>query len=95
MKCMKEHMKTEHGHEILTNQKMVTVESITLPNSAWSVRVRISFPDGYDVMDAFEDMKGYLGSEQIEATKKVLMAAPHFDKSREVHEFKGFFLPEV
>lgn len=63
------------------------VEFSFCPGEGW-LAARFIFHD-------LEDMKGYLGSEQIEATKKVLMAAPHFDKSREVHEFKGFFLPEV
>ena len=48
------------------------------------------------IFDDLDDMVAFLGNaEVLEAAKKELTAAPHYDASRQPHEFKGFFLPEV
>jgi len=35
------------------------------------------------------------GTDALEKAKKAVSTAPHYDSSREVHEFKGFYLKEV
>ena len=41
-------------------------------------------------------MVSFLGNaEMLEAAKKTVTEMPHYDASRQPHEFKGFFLPEV
>ena len=35
------------------------------------------------------------GTDALEKAKKDVSTAPHYDSSREVHEFKGFYLKEV
>lgn len=46
-----------------------------------------------------EDMKTFLGSMETDPdlvkVKKQVLAAPHYDKSRTPHEFKGFFQPTL
>ena len=43
-----------------------------------------------------DDMVSFLGNtDMLEAAKKEMTSPPHYDASREPHEFKGFFLPEV
>ena len=46
-----------------------------------------------------EDMKTFLGSIETDPdlvkVKKQVLAAPHYDKSRTPHEFKGFFQPKL
>ena len=39
---------------------MATVTAASLPNSFWSKRIRIDFPDGFDIMDVFTELKGYI-----------------------------------
>jgi len=46
-----------------------------------------------------EDMKTFLGSMETDPdlvkVKNQVLAAPHYDKSRTPHEFKGFFQPKL
>ena len=43
-----------------------------------------------------DDMVKFLSNEpMLEEAKKNIMAAPHYDTSREPHEFKGFFKAEL
>ena len=63
------------------------VEFNFCPGEGW-LAARYKFAD-------LEDMKAFLGSSAVEDAKKVVSAAPHYDSSRQPHEFKGFFLPEV
>ena len=40
---------------------MVNVEVSALgEESFWSKRVRVAFPDGYDILDVFSVLKGYI-----------------------------------
>ena len=48
-----------------------------------------------DIYDDLADLQAYLGSELYEEMQGVMMAAPHYDATRQPHEFKGFYLPEV
>jgi len=47
------------------------------------------------IYDDLDDMVNFLNSDALESGKAVIEAAPHYDASRAVHEFKGFFLPEA
>ena len=47
------------------------------------------------IYDDLADLQAYLGSELYEEMQGVMMAAPHYDATRQPHEFKGFYLPEV
>ena len=48
------------------------------------------------IFDDLQDMKNFLGNSKVlEAAKKQIENAPHYDSSRQPHEFKGFFLEEV
>ena len=50
---------------------------------------------GTDVVLEIGPGTGNLTLKLLEKAKKVIAAAPHYDTSREPHEFKGFFLEEV
>ena len=63
------------------------VELSFCPGEGW-LAARYIFND-------LDDMVAFLGSDALSSTAATVKAAPHFDKSREVHEFKGFFLPEA
>ncbi|EOD34219.1 hypothetical protein EMIHUDRAFT_449302 [Emiliania huxleyi CCMP1516] len=43
----------------------------------------------------FNDLDDMVGTDALEKAKKAVSTAPHYDSSREVHEFKGFYLKEV
>ena len=47
------------------------------------------------IFDDLEDMKAYLGSDAIGEFKKTMSGAPHYDASREPHEFKGFLQEQL
>ena len=42
-----------------------------------------------------DDMVAFPESDAYKQAKEAVLANPHYDASREPHEFKGFFLPEV
>lgn len=42
-----------------------------------------------------DDMKAFPESAAYKKALELVSANPDFDKSRSVHEFKGFFFPEV
>ena len=64
------------------------VEFSFCPGEGW-LAARYIFND-------LDDMVAFLSdSAAMTDAKKVLATAPHYDSSRQPHEFKGFFLEEV
>lgn len=63
------------------------VEFSFCPGEGW-LAARYIFND-------LDDMVAFLGTDALEKAKKAVSTAPHYDSSREVHEFKGFYLKEV
>lgn len=63
------------------------VEFSFCPGEGW-LAARYIFND-------LDDMVAFLGAESLSKAKEVVSSAPHYDASRQPHEFKGFFLPEV
>jgi len=63
------------------------VEVSFCPGQGW-LAARYIFND-------LEDLKKFADQPGTAEAKKMVLAAPHYDSSREPHEFKGFFLPEV
>mmetsp|Transcript_35970 Transcript_35970/g.115134 ORF Transcript_35970/g.115134 Transcript_35970/m.115134 type:complete len:109 (+) Transcript_35970:192-518(+) len=63
------------------------VEFSFCPGEGW-LAARYIFND-------LDDMVKFLGTDALEKAKKAVSTAPHYDSSREVHEFKGFYLKEV
>lgn len=48
------------------------------------------------IFNDLDDMVTFLGdTATLGEAKKAIEAAPHYDSSRQPHEFKGFFLPEA
>ena len=63
------------------------VEFSFCPGEGW-LAARYIFKD-------LEDLKNFGDSSAIAQAKKEVQTAPHYDSSRQPHEFKGFFLPEA
>ena len=42
-----------------------------------------------------DDMVAFGDSDGFKKAKEAMATAPHQDSSRQPHEFKGFFLPEI
>lgn len=48
------------------------------------------------IFDDLDDMVSFLGNTDfLEEAKNIVVSNPHYDASRQPHEFKGFFLPEA
>ena len=48
------------------------------------------------IFNDLDDMVTFLGDDsKLAEAKAAIMAAPHYDNSREPHEFKGFFKAEI
>lgn len=75
------------GEKIRATDGIKDVEVSFCPGEGW-LAARYIYTD-------LDDMVAHLGSPALEEAKKVIAAAPHYDTSREPHEFKGFFLPEA
>ena len=47
------------------------------------------------IFDDLDDMVTYLGNPVLEELKSTVTGAPHYDASRQPHEFKGFYLSKM
>jgi len=47
------------------------------------------------IFDDLDDMKSFGDTDAFVKAKEHMMENPHYDSSREPHEFKGFFLKDV
>mmetsp|Transcript_28735 Transcript_28735/g.32205 ORF Transcript_28735/g.32205 Transcript_28735/m.32205 type:complete len:136 (-) Transcript_28735:175-582(-) len=47
------------------------------------------------IFDDLEDLKSFPDTDASAKAKEHMMENPHYDRTREPHEFKGFFLKDV
>mmetsp|Transcript_69409 Transcript_69409/g.137240 ORF Transcript_69409/g.137240 Transcript_69409/m.137240 type:complete len:128 (-) Transcript_69409:90-473(-) len=78
---------TRLGDKLRAIDGVKNVELSFCPGHGW-LAARYIFND-------LEDLKKFGDQPGFQEAKEMVLAMPHFDKSREPQEFKGFFLPEA